>query len=192
MKYFVGILIGILVVGGIFLGFRLGRNTYDTSIISYISSVVNPSTNSALLDFGNKGLTKVTYDVYDKKDTTELILSDNDIQSLPSEMGKMTNLVTLKIDHNVLEGSLIGEIRQMTKLRHLDVSYNDMTGVPAEIGQLYNLQILDYSYNKITGLPNELTNLKNNLKEFNLTGNPLSQDKIGKLKIELPNTDIIF
>ena len=127
-----------------------------------------------------------------KKSTTDLILSNNAIRSLPSEMGKMTNLITLKIDHNALEGSLIGEVRQMTKLKQLDVSHNNMTGIPAEIGQLSNLQVLDYSYNKIDGLPNELANLNKNLLEFRLTGNPLSQDKINKLKIDLPNTDIIF
>ena len=107
-------------------------------------------------------------------------------------MGKMTNVVIFKIDHNILDGSLIGEIRQMAKLKQLDVSYNKMTGMPAEIGQLSNLNILNYSYNDITGLPNELSNLKNSLKELNLTGNPLSHDKINKLKAELPTTDIIF
>ncbi|MCX6725550.1 MAG: hypothetical protein NTX80_03340 [Candidatus Saccharibacteria bacterium] len=107
-------------------------------------------------------------------------------------MGKMTNVVIFKIDHNMLDGSLIGEIRQMSRLKQLDVSYNNMTGMPAEIGQLSDLQTLDYSYNKIDGLPNELKNLKNNLLVFNLTGNPLTLDKINKLKGELPNTNIIF
>lgn len=67
-----------------------------------------------------------------------------------------------------------------------------MTGMPAEIGQLTNVETLNYSYNNISGLPNELANLKNILKEFNLTGNPLSQDKINKLRTQLPNTNIIF
>lgn len=107
-------------------------------------------------------------------------------------MGKMTSLVIFKIDHNILEGSLIGEIRQISKLTHLDVSHNNMSGMPAEIGQLSNLEVLNYSYNNIDGLPNELSNLRNTLKEFNLTGNPLSQDKIDKLKSDLPNTNIIF
>jgi Leucine-rich repeat (LRR) protein len=74
----------------------------------------------------------------------------------------------------------------------LDVSYNNMTGVPAEIGQLNKLETLNYSYNKLTGLPNELANLKNNLKTFDLTGNPISQDTLSKLKSQLPNTTIIF
>jgi Leucine-rich repeat (LRR) protein len=137
-------------------------------------------------------MTKVSSDVYGATSTTDLLLSNNSIKTLPSEMGKMTNVVIFRIDHNSLEGSLIGEIRQMSKLRELDVSYNKMTGVPAEIGQLTNLETLNYSYNNIDGLPNELANLKNNLKEFDLSGNPLSQSAIDKLKSELPNTTIIF
>ncbi len=198
MKYFVGILVVILVAGGIFFGFNLGKNndsstsSNSTSSDTSTSPSQSSSANAKVLDLSNQGLTKVTSDVYGKTATTDLILSNNSIQTLPSEMGKMINLIIFKVDHNILDGSLIGEIRQMSKLKQLDVSYNKMTGMPAEIGQLSNLETLNYSYNNITGLPNELSNLRNNLKEFNLTGNPLSQDKINKLETELPNTNIIF
>ncbi len=197
MKYIFGVLVVILIAGGVFLGFKLGKNNSNNSNTSPTSqrgttpTEKSPS-NATVLDLSNKGLTKVTTDVYGKTGTTELILSNNSIQTLPSEMGKMTNVRVFKIDHNVLDGSLIGEIRQMSKLKQLDVSYNNMTGMPAEIGQLSNLESLNYSFNKIDGLPNELANLKNNLKEFNLTGNPLSQEKINKLKASLPNTTILF
>jgi len=194
MKNIVRILIVVLVIGGVVLGFTLGKNNKESGSLSNTSeaTVVKSSSNAKVLDLSNKGITKVTSDIYSKTSTTDLILSNNNIQTLPSQMGKMTNVVIFKIDHNMLDGSLIGEIRQMSKLKQLDVSYNNMTGMPAEIGQLSDLQTLDYSYNKIDGLPNELKNLKNNLLVFNLTGNPLSLDKINKLKGELPNTNIIF
>ncbi len=194
MKYLLGILVVVLVAGGIFLGINIGKNseTSDNPTDSSTAPNNNPPSGGKVLDLSNQGLTKVTSDIYGKTGTTDLILSFNSIKTLPSEMGKMTNLVIFKIDHNILEGSLIGEVRQMSKLKQLDVSYNNMTGMPAEIGQLSNLEILNYSYNNIDGLPNELANLRNNLKEFNLTGNPLSQDKINKLKADLPNTNIIF
>jgi len=194
MKNIVRILIVVLVIGGVVLGFTLGKNNKESGSLSNTSeaTVVKSSSNAKVLDLSNKGITKVTSDIYSKTSTTDLILSNNNIQTLPSQMGKMTNVVIFKIDHNMLDGSLIGEIRQMSKLKQLDVSYNNMTGMPAEIGQLSDLQTLDYSYNKIDGLPNELKNLKNNLLVFNLTGNPLTLDKINKLKGELPNTNIIF
>lgn len=193
MKYFVGGLVTLLVLGGILLGFSLGMNTGTNSTTDVGNTANNmPSSGLDVLDYSNKGLTKVTSEIYSKTATTNLRLSNNSIKTLPTEMGNMTNLVVFEIDHNILEGSLIGEIRQMSELEMLDVSYNKMTGVPAEIGQLRNLQTLNYSFSNITGLPNELANLKNNLKEFNLTGNPLSQDKIDRLKAQLPNTTIIF
>ena len=194
MKNIVRISVVVLVIGGVVLGFTLGKNNKDSGSLSNTSeaTVVKSSSNAKVLDLSNKGISKVTSDIYSKTSTTDLILSNNNIQTLPSQMGKMTNVVIFKIDHNMLDGSLIGEIRQMSKLKQLDVSYNNMTGMPAEIGQLSDLQTLDYSYNKIDGLPNELKNLKNNLLVFNLTGNPLTLDKINKLKGELPNTNIIF
>lgn len=202
MKYIVGLIIISLVAGGTYLGFSLGKNnaTDSTTATSTTTSANGDTTtttpkstaNANVLDLSNKGLTKVDSGIYGKTGTTDLILSNNSIKSLPSEMGKMTNVVVFKIDHNLLDGSLIGEIRQMSKLKVLDVSYNKMTGMPAEIGQLSSLETLNYSNNSITGLPNELSKLKDNLKEFNLSGNPLSQAQINSLRASLPNTNIIF
>lgn len=187
MRYFVGVLVVILVAGGVYLGFNLGKNNTTNTNNNSASSA-----DAKVLDLSNTGLTSVGANIYDQTSVTDLILSNNSIQTLPSQMGRMTNVVIFRIDHNQLGGSLIGEIRQMSKLRILDVSYNNMTGMPAEIGQLSKLETLNYSYNNIDSLPNELANLKNNLREFNLTGNPVSQDKINVLKAELPNTNVIF
>ena len=157
------------------------------------SSTMNQnSSDNVVLDLRGKNLMEVSSAIYTKTDTTTLLLSNNSIQMLPSQMGRMTKVTVFKIDHNQLKGNLIGEIRQMTQLKNLDVSYNDMTGMPAELGQLNSLESLNYSHNHITGLPNELVQLKNNLKEFNLTGNPLSAAQVSKLKAALPNTNIIF
>lgn len=193
MKYFIGIIVTCIVIAGIFFGFNLGRNSTNNNSSSSTGGTVSQSSSGAhVLDLSGQGITVVTADIYGKTNTTDLILSNNSIKTLPSQMGQMTNLVIFKIDHNVLDGSLIGEVRQMALLKNLDVSYNNMTGIPAEIGQLSKLEALNYSYNKITGLPNELSNLKNNLKTFDLTGNPLTQQQISQLKSELPNTTIIF
>jgi Leucine-rich repeat (LRR) protein len=197
MKKVIVVLVLLLVIGG-FIGFIYFRDSdseqvnQNASINSGNNSNDKSSSNSVVLDLSNKGITKVTADIYDQTATTDLILSYNNIKQLPSEMGKMDNLIIFKIDHNILNGSLMAEIRKMKKLKQLDVSYNNMNGIPAEIGQLTNLQTLNYSYNKIDGLPNELKNLKNNLKILNLTGNPISQDKIDQLKVQLPTTNIIY
>lgn len=147
---------------------------------------------TAVLDYSGKGLSAVDASIYSKTATTELILTNNNLKTLPSQMGRLTNLRVLKLNNNALEGSLIAEVRQMTKLKELDVSNNKMTGMPAELGQLRSLETLDYSNNQITGLPNELANLKGNLKTFNLSGNPLSEQQIAQLRTSLPTTNVIF
>jgi Leucine-rich repeat (LRR) protein len=185
-QYLIGALVTVLVIVGAVIVWQQRPDEVNQQ------ANTGQASNSAVLNLSNQGITKVGPEVYSKTATTDLLLSNNSIKTLPSEMGKMTKLVIFKIDHNVLEGSLIGEVRQMSQLKTLDVSYNNMTGMPAEIGQLSKLETLNYSYNKVTGLPNELAGLKNNLKTFDLTGNPLSAAQISKLKTELPNTTIIF
>ena len=179
----------VLIVSGIFLANVLASRKTSSKTET---KMLQNSTSRAVVDLSSKGITEVSSSVYDKTDTTTLLLSNNAIQTLPSQMGKLTNMTVFKIDHNQLKGSLIGEIRQMSQLRTLDVSYNDMTGMPAELGQLHSLETLNYSYNKISGLPNELTMLRDHLKEFNLTGNPLSSAQISNLQTALPSTKIIF
>ena len=188
-KYF-GYLFIFVTIAALALG--AVRLTHNFSNSKSSKAVPPSSSNTTVIDMQHKGLTTVTSDIYNKTATTTLLLSYNSIQTLPGQMGKLTKLTKFKVDHNQLKGNLIGEVHYMTQLQTLDLSYNNMTGIPAEIGQLYSLQTLDYSHNQITGLPDELTNLKNNLKTFNLTNNPLSQSTINKLKYELPNTNVIF
>lgn len=191
MKNTIIVLLLVILVGlGGWLAYDKTKSK-SSSTSSSSSQSSSQSNSPDVLDYSNKGLTSVGPDIYNQTATTTLILSNNNIRTLPSQMGKMTNLQVLKLDHNSLDGSLIAEVRMMP-LTTLDVSNNNMTGMPAEIGQLNKLETLNYSYNKITGLPNELANLKNNLKTFNLTGNPLSQTTVNNLKAELPNTNIIF
>ena len=163
------------------------------AVITISITTTNPSSaNTRVLDLSHKGLTRIDASIYDKTDTTELVLSHNQLRSLPSEMGRMNRLIVVKVDNNTLEGNLIGEIRQMSQLRILDVSHNQMTGMPAEIGQLHSLETLNYSHNRVTGLPNELSKLSKTLKQLDLTGNSLSPDQIDKLRTELPHTTIMF
>ena len=185
----IGVIVFILIITGTLFATQLTSRHSNNNAAPGTAPI---SPNVVILDRSGKGITKVSSAVYSKTDTTTLLLSDNAIQALPSQMGKMTNVTVFKIDHNQLEGSLIGEIRQMSQLKTLDASYNNMTGIPAELGQLHSLETLSYSHNKITGLPNELAQLKNNLKEFDLTGNPLTTEQISKLRATLPNTKVIF
>jgi len=61
----------------------------------------------------------------------------------------------------------------MSSLSHLDLSYNQLSGViPAELSSLSRLGWLDLSNNQLSGvIPAELSNLSN-LDWLNLTQNP--------------------
>lgn len=116
-----------------------------------------------------------------------LNLSNQGLKSIPSDVFSQINIEELNVSNNLLTGAIQAEIRHLSKLKILNASHNQMTGVPAEIGQLQNLEILDLSNNQLTGLPNELGNLKN-LKTFNISGNNYSQQDLDYIISKIPKT----
>ena len=118
-------------------------------------------------------------------------LSGKGLKTVPTEIFSRNDLKELDLSHNQISGSLTSEINKLKNLEVLDISSNQMTGVPAEIGQLSNLKILDLSFNLISGLPHELGNLKN-LKELYINGNDYSEYDLEIIKQGLPtNVNII-
>ncbi len=97
----------------------------------------------------------------------------------------------LNLSGRNLSGSLKAEVRQLTKLRVLDISDNNFTGLPAEVGQLSQLEVLDLSNNPFTGLPHELGNLQN-LTELNIRGTQYSTFDLDIIEAALPaSTNIV-
>ena len=70
-----------------------------------------------------------------------MYLGENQLTSLPAEIGQLTSLQGLFLWGNQLT-SLPAEIRQLTSLRVLDLSGNQLASVPAEIGQLTAMTII--------------------------------------------------
>lgn len=115
----------------------------------------------------------------------KLDLSNQNLIKVPEYVFKMSTLEELNISNNILTGAIQSQIGQLKKLKVLNASNNQMTGVPAEVGQLINLQVLDLSNNQLTGLPNELGNLKN-LTTFNILGNDYSKQDLNGIMQKLP------
>lgn len=122
--------------------------------------------------------------------TKRLDLSGQGLTKVPANVFERTDLIELDLSSNVLTGSLQAEIRHLQKLKVLDLSDNQMTGVPAEIGQLSNLEELDLSNNQLTGLPYELGNLSN-LVLLDLRGNNYAEADLARIKASLPSTVVI-
>ena len=62
-----------------------------------------------------------------------MYLSNNNLRSVPPEIGNCVNLVTLWLNNNELT-SVPAELGNLLALEMLDVSENDLTTLPAEIG----------------------------------------------------------
>ncbi len=98
---------------------------------------------------------------------------------------------TLDLSNRGLTGSLKAEIRQLTKLKTLNLSNNQFTGLPAEVGQLRELEVLNLSGNPLTGLPHELGNLSS-LKVLDIRGTTYSKADLEIIRQKLPPTTQIL
>jgi Leucine-rich repeat (LRR) protein len=108
--------------------------------------------------------------------TTYLDLGSNQLTGeIPTEIGKLTNLIYLDLGSNQLTGEIPAEIGELTNLTGLLLYDNELTGViPSEIGNLTNLIYLMLSSNELSGsIPPEIGNLAN-LQGLNLHSNQLS------------------
>ncbi|MCP4349126.1 MAG: hypothetical protein GY795_26905 [Desulfobacterales bacterium] len=77
--------------------------------------------------------------------------------SVPSEIGDLTNLKYLDLEHNQLNGPIPPELGNLTNMNNLYLSNNQLSGpVPHEFVSLTNLSYLRLSYNKLTALDVEL------------------------------------
>jgi len=99
------------------------------------------------------------------------LLGDNQITTLPPEIGQLAALTHLHIEANRLT-RLPPEIGQLTALTGLDLSDNELATLPPEIGGLTALGELFLEGNQLTTLPSEIAQLTA-LRELFLHDNPL-------------------
>src|SRR6476469_3748016 len=101
---------------------------------------------------------------------TQLDLSWLDLEELPPEIGKCTQLETLVLakfdgEKSKWVGNKLTEfpdaVLQLTNLKILNVSHNQITSIPEEIGQLSNLTDIYLSNNQIASIPDAIGQLSN-------------------------------
>jgi|GEM_PF-1146982 Leucine-rich repeat (LRR) protein len=101
----------------------------------------------------------------------------NSLDSLPEEIGKLSELVGLNLDGNNLV-KLPSSIGGLKKLSGLILEHNNLASLPAAIGELTELNSISLGYNPLLTLPDEIGALRK-LRYFNLYATDIQK---------LPNT----
>ncbi|URE12207.1 LRR receptor-like serine threonine-protein kinase [Musa troglodytarum] len=148
------------------------------------------------LDMSNASIEDVLPDWFWNNSASSIDLSKNQINgTLPTSLEHVTNLATLKLSMNLLEGPIprlppylsylylynnsfsgsLSSISLTLELRLLDLSYNHINGsIPSFICNLTHLRILDLSSNQISGEMPWCWQETNSLFYINLADNKLS------------------
>ncbi|MCA9445227.1 MAG: leucine-rich repeat domain-containing protein, partial [Candidatus Omnitrophica bacterium] len=108
-----------------------------------------------------------------RKGATGLDLSGRGIKSLPSAIGRLTNLEWLDLSDNQLK-SLPSSLGRIANLRELDIQDNHLRSLPKGIGDLRNLIALDACNNRLGFLPSSIERLTK-LKYLHLGDNHLKE-----------------
>jgi hypothetical protein len=142
------------------------------------------------------GLTAFPLEILDLADTLEILdLSNNQLESLPNDFGKLHQLkIAFFSDNNFTElPSVLGQCKNLEmvgfksnkitkinqdtfpeKLRWLILTNNFIEEIPASFGKCYRMQKLALAGNQIKQLPAEMANLKN-LELIRISDNLLTE-----------------
>ncbi|XP_059152849.1 uncharacterized protein LOC131938727 isoform X4 [Physella acuta] len=96
---------------------------------------------------------------------------NNQLKEIPSEFGKLINLIDLHLDSNMLV-KLPKSFPQLASLKRCHLSSNRISILPPDFGLLVTLTELYLNSNKLKTLPTSMSNLTN-LECLNLSNNKL-------------------
>ena len=114
---------------------------------------------------------------------------DEELTTIPNEIIEL-DLNELRVGGQSIE-TIPPNIGEMTNLKVLDLSGNLFKSIPSEIGNCVNMLRLNLSRNDIYSLPESIKNLKK-LKVLNLKKTKFSVEDISKIQSWLPNCKIKF
>jgi len=148
------------------------------AMLRMIEARRDKSTELLLLDLG---LSSLPEQIGDLTDLTSLNLGDNQLTTLPERIGNLTALTSLDLNHNQLT-TLPEQIGNLTALTFLNLSNNQLTTLPERIGNLTALTSLDLGSNQLTTIPEQIGNLTA-LTSLDFDGNQLTTilEQIGNL-----------
>jgi Leucine-rich repeat (LRR) protein len=148
------------------------------------------------LDLNNKGIESLPAEIGNLTNLTELYLYNNQLTRVPKELGQLTKLTKLYMFRNQLT-SVPEELGQLKNLTGLGLDINQLTSIPKELGQLKKLMLLDLDKNQLTSVPKEFGQLKNlvslNISFNELTSIPKELGQLTKLeKLDLEGNPLVW
>ncbi|XP_056628256.1 leucine-rich repeat-containing protein 2 [Triplophysa dalaica] len=165
------------------------RETRIPEIPAYIQAFVD----LRVLDVPRNGLTKIPVEIGKLISLRELNLSYNKLTIIPPELGDCENLERLEMTANFKLEELPFELRNLKKLKHLDLSENTFASIPICVLRMDGLKCLDMSNNRLKDLPEDIDRIealetvflhKNKIKHI-----PLSMSNISHLKMLVLSAD---
>lgn len=142
------------------------------------------------------GLTEFPVEIFELADSLELlVLSNNDLSTLPEDFGRLKKLKRVFFNNNAFETfpSVLADCPQLSMIsfksnliktidpgtlspaiRWLILTDNQLEALPADIGQLSKLQKLMLAGNRLKSLPETLANCEN-LELIRLSANQLQE-----------------
>ncbi|XP_022187532.2 leucine-rich repeat-containing protein 40 [Nilaparvata lugens] len=125
-----------------------------------------------LLDLSCNYLRQVSSEIAELSDWVQVFnLSNNQLASLPKEMGQLNQLEEIDVSYNLLK-QLPRAIYKLRGLKYLFAKCNNISTVDKELRTLKKLMLLDLSHNNIRGWPYPVINFSS-LVELNLSNNKL-------------------
>ena len=154
------------------------------------SRVQTPRVNiNIVVNFSNRNLTDFPGN-FTGNQIDNLIISYNLLQRFPERISSFLTLQVLDISHNQI--SQFPYLNNLSRLRHLNFSNNQLTEIDASIGALRSLRYLNLSNNpNLNYISNEIFNLQN-LDLLDISNTALPRYFIDDLMAKLPNTNIIY
>ncbi|XP_042562941.1 leucine-rich repeat-containing protein 40 [Clupea harengus] len=141
-----------------------------------------------VLDVHDNQLTTLPKEIGELDQLQKLVLSHNKLKELPLELWGLTNLRSLHLQQNQLEG-LPQEIAQLINLDEIDLSNNQLAEVPDGLGNLTKLVKLNLSCNKLKSLSPAISNMKN-LRMLDCTKNQL--ESIPPVMAKMESLELLY
>ncbi|KAH0729521.1 hypothetical protein KY290_000643 [Solanum tuberosum] len=155
---------------------RFGQQQFGVSLFEHFEAMkINVTTKGLDVELPRVLTTNIIID-----------LSRNRFEGhIPSIIGDLVGLHTLKLSHNRLEGHTPVSLHQLSVLESLDLASNKISGeIPQQLASLTSLEVLKLSHNHLVGcIPKgkQFDTFENSSYQGNdgLRGFPLSKDRGG-------------